>query len=579
MARVHLPVADTAEVRRYAKVLMRKHYGRLIEVVGLHGLAALAGLGAPILFGRLIDQLRVGTSFGTVDKLILGLLAFAVAQAVLTRFAALASTKMGELVLAELREEFVDRVLSIPLSTVERAGTGDLVTRTSRDVNALAHTVRRGVPETLIAIVAILVTGGALIWLSPLLALPCLVGVPFLVFGTRWYLKRAVKAYLAENASNSELIDGLTEAVDGARTTEAFGAHERRRRRTDADLRENYRAERATLRLRSVFWPIADMGFMIPIASTLLFGGWFYLQGWATAGQVVSAVLLVQQLIEPVDRLLSWMDELQVGGASLARLLGVSMVPDDRRVTGAVPRDERLDAKEVRYSYVDGRDVLHGVDLSIAPGERLAMVGPSGAGKSTLGRLLAGIDGPRTGAVTVGDAPLTELPLEDLRGHVALVTQEHHIFLGTLRENLALAKPTADDEQIMAALQAVDALEWVQELPDGLETLLGSGKHSISPPQAQQLALARLVLADPHTLVLDEATSLIDPRSARHLERSLAAVLQGRTVVAIAHRLFSAHDADRVAVVEDGKIAELGSHDELVAANGSYAALWRSWQA
>ncbi|GIH04363.1 multidrug ABC transporter ATP-binding protein [Rhizocola hellebori] len=579
MARVALPVADSAEVKRYAKFLMRKHYARLIEVVGLHGLAALAGLGAPLVFGQLIDRLRAGTSFATVDKLILALLAFALTQAVLTRFAALASTKLGELVLAELREDFVDRVLSIPLSTVERAGTGDLVTRTSRDVAALSHTVRRGVPETLIAMVSILVTGGALVWLSPLLALPCLVGVPFLVAGTRWYLRRAVKAYLRENASNSELLDGLTEAVEGARTTEAFGADKRRKVRTDNDLRENYRAERATLGLRTVFWPIADMGFMLPIASTLFFGGWFFMQGWATAGAVVSAVLLVQQLVDPVDRLLSWMDELQVGGASLARLLGVSMVGDDRKVTGVAAADERLDARGVRYSYVDDRDVLHGVDLSIAPGERLAMVGPSGAGKSTLGRLLAGIDGPRTGAVTVGGAPLVELPLEELRGHVALVTQEHHIFLGTLRENLALAKPTADDEEIKAALQAVDALDWVEELPEGLDTVLGSAKHNVSPAQAQQLALARLVLADPHTLVLDEATSLIDPRSARHLERSLAAVLEGRTVVAIAHRLFSAHDADRVAVVEEGKIAELGSHDELVAANGSYAALWRSWQA
>ena len=235
MARVALPVADSAEVRRYAKFLMRKHYGRLVEVVGLHGLAALAGLGAPLLFGRLIDELRSGTTLATVDKLVLGLLAFALTRAVLTRFAALASTKLGELVLAELREDFVDRVLAIPLSTVERAGTGDLVTRTSRDVAALSHTVRRGVPETLIAIVAILVTGGALVWLSPLLALPCLVGVPFLIAGTRWYLRRAVKAYLRENASSSELIDGLTEAVEGARTTEALrrrrappGAHRQR---------------------------------------------------------------------------------------------------------------------------------------------------------------------------------------------------------------------------------------------------------------------------------------------------------------------------------------------------------------
>jgi ABC-type multidrug transport system fused ATPase/permease subunit len=290
---------------------------------------------------------------------------------------------------------------------------------------------------------------------------------------------------------------------------------------------------------------------------------------------VTAATLYVQQLIDPVDRILSWLDELQVGQASLARLLGVSNVPDDRTATDQRPNGERLDATDVRFSYVDGRDVLHGVDLSVAPGERLAMVGPSGAGKSTLGRLLAGIHGPRTGTVSVGDTPLVDLPLADLRQHVALVTQEHHVFLGTLRENVALARPDCTDDEVRAALVAVDAWQWAEEI--GLDTELGSGAGKLSPAQAQQLALARLVIADPHTLVLDEATSLIDPRAARHLERSLAAVLEGRTVIAIAHRLFSAHDADRVAVVEDGRIAELGSHDELVAAGGAYAALWRSW--
>jgi ABC-type multidrug transport system fused ATPase/permease subunit len=267
----------------------------------------------------------------------------------------------------------------------------------------------------------------------------------------------------------------------------------------------------------------------------------------------------------------------QVGATALARILGVELVPGDRTTGDAVPSDEHVVVDDVRFAYRADRDVLHGIDLDLTPGERLAVVGPSGAGKSTLGRLLAGIHPPRTGRVTVGGVPLVDLPLDDLRRHVVLVTQEHHVFVGTVADNLLLARPDATEAELREVLAAVDALEWVLALPDGLHTEVGSGGRPVTPAQAQQLALARLVLADPHTLVLDEATSLLDPRAARHLERSLAAVLHGRTVVAIAHRLHTAHDADRVAVVEGGRVSELGSHDELIAEGGAYAALWESW--
>jgi ABC-type multidrug transport system fused ATPase/permease subunit len=572
-----LPVADAKQVRRYARTLMRRHPRALAAALGLHALAATAGLAAPRLLGDLVEAIARGTNTVTVDRIALAIAGFVVVQSVLVRFAHLASARLGERVLAQLREEFIDRILAIPLSTVERAGTGDLLTRTSRDVAALSQTVRFAVPETLIAIVTAFFVVGALVLVGPLLALPCLLAVPVLWVGTRWYLRRAPAGYLRENAAYSDITDGISETVEGSRTTEALGGQARRRARTDADIRRSYAAERYTLFLRTVFFPVAEVGYLMPVVATLVLGGWFYLEGWVTLGQVTAATLYVQQLIDPVDRLLSWLDELQVGGASMARLLGVAYLPDDRTAAAARPVDERLAARDVRYAYQQDRDVLRGITLTPAPGERLAIVGPSGAGKSTLGRLLAGVHAPRTGSVTVGGAPLVDLPLGELRSHVALVTQEHHVFIGTLRDNVAMVRPAAPEADVRAALAAVEALDWAEQLPAGLDTVVGSGGHPLSAAQAQQLALARLVLADPHTLVLDEATSLIDPHAARHLERSLAAVLRGRTVVAIAHRLFAAHGADRVAVVEDGRIAELGSHAELVAAGGSYAALWRSW--
>jgi ABC-type multidrug transport system fused ATPase/permease subunit len=573
-----LPVADGGQVRRYATHLLRRHRRAVTGALVLHTGAALAALAGPRLLGNLVEAVEQGTSLGYVNRTIAILAGFVLVQTVLTRYARYLSSVLGEEVLADLREDFVDNTLAIPVGVVESAGSGDLLTRTSRDVEQLGWSVRWALPEWCIAVLTAIVTFGAAVLVGWWVLLPCLLGVPPLVVGLRWYLRRAKDGYLRENASYSAINASLTETVEGARTVEALGIGRQRLRRIDGDIAGSYAAEKYTLFLRTVFFPSVEVAYLIPTVATLLFGGYLYTQGTVSLGDVTAATLYVQMLIDPVDRVVSILDELQVGAASLARLLGVAHVPDDRTVTGRRPAGEQVEAREVRFSYVPGREVLHGVDLDVGVGERIAMVGPSGAGKSTLGRLLAGIHPPGSGEVTVGGVGLTELPLGELRGHVALVTQEHHVFVGTLRENLALAVDGhADDTLLLEALDAVDARDWVAALPHGLDALVGSGGRALTAPQAQQLALARLVLADPHTLVLDEATSLIDPRAARHLERSLAAVLEGRTVIAIAHRLFSAHDADRVAVVEDGRITELGSHDDLVAHGGSYARLWDSW--
>ncbi len=291
----------------------------------------------------------------------------------------------------------MENTLALPIGVVESAGSGDLLTRTSRDIEQLGWSVRWALPEwTIAAITAVLTFAGALTvgwWV----ALPCLLGVPPLVIGLRWYLKRAKAGYLRESASYSVINASLTETVEGARTVEALGMGRRRVARVDGDIAASYAAERYTLFLRTVFFPSVEVAYLIPTVATLLFGGWLYTQGSVSLGAVTSATLYVQMLIDPVDRVVSILDELQVGAASLARLLGVADVEDDRTPTGAVPTGEELAAQDVRFAYVPGRDVLHGIDLTVGVGERIAMVGPSGAGKSTLGRLLAGIHPPRTG--------------------------------------------------------------------------------------------------------------------------------------------------------------------------------------
>ncbi|MGW4822328.1 ABC transporter ATP-binding protein [Streptomyces sp. NPDC004227] len=572
-----LPVAEPADVRRAALRLVRADRRAFAAVLALNALAAVAGLAGPWLLGRIVDHVRAGGGVGAVDRMALAILVCALAQLLLARWARYVGHRFGERTLGRVREEFVGRALGLPASVVERAGTGDLTTRGTADVATVGTTLRDVGPELLVCGMEALFVLVAVFVLDPLLGVVGVLALTPIWFALRWYLRRARDGYLAEGAATSEVAEVLAATASGARTVEAFRLAGRRVTASRDALETSRRTRLYTLFLRSVFFPVVEVSYILPVAGVLLVGGVLHGRGTVSLGAVVAAALYLRQFTEPLDQILMRVEQLQSSGASFARVEGLARAPEAAPGVSPEPAGDRIDVTGARYAYERGGEVLRGVDLTVRPGERLAVVGPSGAGKTTLSRLLAGVDAPTAGSVTVGGVPVAGLEPERLRRQVVLVTQEHHVFLGTVRDNLRIAEPAATDEELWSALAAVGADAWVRELPKGLDTGLGAAGHRTDGSQAQQLALARVVLADPHTLILDEATALLDPATARHTERALAAVLQGRTVIAIAHRLHTAHDADRVAVMEDGRLTELGTHDDLVDSGGAYAALWHTW--
>ncbi|MBB5960595.1 ATP-binding cassette subfamily C protein [Saccharothrix tamanrassetensis] len=573
-----LPIASTRQVGAAAWAQIRAARGTVAAMLVLNALAAGAGLVAPWLLGRIVDAVQAGPGpdlHGTIDMPAVWIITFTIVQTLLVRWALSVGYRFGERAAGNIRERFLQRALSIPAAVVDRVPVGDFVVRGTIDSSMVATSLRRAIPEVLIALVQALFLIAAVLVVDPLLGACGLASLLGIGVALRWYLRRARPAYLHEAATGAQLADVVTSTAKGARTVEALGLHDERARTVDSAVAEARSARLRTLRLRTVLFPSMDISYMLPVVAVLLIGAALVDNGAVSLGAVIAATIYLRQLVGPLDTLTVWVEQIQAAVASYTRVEGIALVPTAPAVATAEVRDDRIVVDDVYFAYDSGRDVLSGVALTVRPGERLALVGTSGAGKSTLGRLIAGVDRPRAGTVTVGGVAVADLSPDRLREQVVLVTQDHHVFQESLRDNLLIVVPTATDAELEQAMVSVGAT-WVHDLPEGLDTVLGT-QSKLDGAQAQQLSLARVVLANPHTVILDEATALLDPTTARTTERSLAAVLENRTVIAIAHRLQTAHDADRVAVMEDGRLIELGTHDELVAAGGAYSRLWRSW--
>ncbi|WP_315773995.1 ABC transporter ATP-binding protein [Rhodococcoides kroppenstedtii] len=572
-----LPIASGARSGRFLLRELAGHRAATLGAVVLGIVAAAATVVPVYVFGVLVDRVTEGAPASTIVGVVAVIVVAAVVGGVFTGLGAYTVALLGERILASLRERVVARALTLPVDRLDRAGRGDLLSRVGDDVAVMAKSLGEVVPQILAAVLLVAVSIAAMLGVDWRLGLAGMVAIPLYVMALRWYLPRSAPLYASERVAMGERAQALVSSMQGARTVRAYGVESEHLARIDAASAGARDIAVTVFRLFTRFGSRSNRAECVGLSVVLLAGFLLVRDGSVTVGETTAAALLFHRLFNPIGMLMYSFDDVQSAGASLARLVGVLDLPDERRaVTGREPDSGRIELVGIRHSYDGVHEVIHGLDLTVADGDTVALVGSTGAGKSTLAAIVAGSTEPTAGTVRIGGVPLTELAADRVRRHVAVVSQEVHVFAGPLIDDLRLAAPDASDDDVQAALDLVGA-GWVADLPDGVHTVVGEGGLALTAARAQHVALARLVLADPAVAVLDEATAEAGSAGARDLEDAARAATRGRTTVVVAHRLTQAAAADRVVVLEHGRIVEQGSHDDLVQAGGRYHDLWSAW--
>jgi ATP-binding cassette subfamily C protein len=574
-----LPIATGARSGKWLLEQLKLRRARTAVTLLLGAVAAAMSLVPVYVLGVLVDRVRDGADSSTIVGVVVVIAVAAVIGGVVTGFSGYLISTLGEGILASLREAVVRRALRLPVATLERVGKGDLLSRVGDDVAVMAKSIGEVIPQLVGAFLLVCLSMITMLGIDWRLGLAGLVALPMYVLALRWYLPRSAPLYAAERVAMGERAQSFVSSMQGAKTVRAYGLEAEHLGEVDRASAKARDIGVDVFRLFTRFGSRSNRAECVGL-SVILLAGFLLVRGdYVTVGETTAAALLFHRLFNPIGTLLFTFDDIQSAGASLARLVGVVDIADERPVgDGSVPADATLDVVDLRHSYDGGHEVLHGVDLRVDAGETVALVGSTGAGKSTIAAIAAGSMASTSGTVRVGGASLDSLGHQGLRRHVAIVSQEVHVFAGPLIDDVLLAAPDAGRDDVEAALRTVGAWGWVVALENGLDTAVGEGGHQLTAAQSQQLALARLVLADPAVAVLDEATAEAGSSGARELELAAEAATRGRSTLVVAHRLTQAAAADRVVVLEHGKIVEQGPHDELVAAGGRYAELWEAWQ-
>lgn len=579
-----LPTADAGAAWRFLWARLRPHRW-LVALALLVALASSAcAVVPPLMIGWMVDRLSAaGASMADV-VLPLSLMGGAIVlNAALAWVGMVLFARVAQPTVGALREDAVDHALDLEAGVLEEAGVGELVSRVSDDSRLISNAVAFVLPTVLSAGTLLVVSVPGLFALHWTLGLAGLAGIPLYVMALCWYLPRSGPLYLEEREILGRRTAAFLDAANGRETLTAQGWGARETARLDEASDESRRVENTVWRMLTRFFARNNRAEFVATAAVLVVGFVVVDAGWTTVGAVTAAALLYHRLFDPVATVFQTFGTVQEAGVALRRLAGVTQAPvraagcDVTAQDGTGQDATGLRLAGVGHSFDGTHRVLTDVDVTVAPGESVALVGSTGAGKTTVARLLAGVLPVQEGRATLDGVDLGALAPADLRPRVCLASQHSHVFAGTVWQNITLGVAGEDaGQRVEAALQAAGA-GWVHDLPDGLSTEVGEAGHRLSTHQEQHLALVRLQVLDPSYVVLDEATAEAGSANSRELEDASAAVIRGRGALVIAHRLSQARLADRVMVMEHGRVVESGTHEELVGAGGRYAELWAAW--
>jgi ATP-binding cassette subfamily B protein len=576
-----LTAAQAKHVLARAFAFLRPYRRDLARACVSSVLWTISILSGPWLVKYGIDEGIEKGDAGPLNRAVIGYVAVAIAAYVVFRIQVLAISQVGENFLRDLRVRVFDHLQRLSMPFYDREKAGVLVSRMTSDVDSLAELVQMGLLMFIMNGLLLIFSVVVLAVVSWQLLLIALAAVPFVVVASVKFQRDSNRAYLDVRDGIAGTLSQLQQGLSGIRVIQAFAREDVEIGRFTERSRGLYDAHMRSVWTQAWYLPVIEMAGIGTTALVIGFGGWLTVEGTVTVGTVAFFVLTLTNLFEPIQQLSQLFNMVQSAGAGLKKLfdlLDTEVEVAERRGAVDLPAEGAIEVRDVSFGYAGGAPVLHDVDLHITPGEKLALVGPTGAGKSTLAKLVARLYDPTHGTITFGGVDLRDATLRSLRERIVVVPQEGFLFSGTLRENVRLVRGDATDAEIDDALSAIGVLERFQALPDGLATEVHERGSRLSAGEKQLVSLARAALVDPALLVLDEATSSLDPGTELLVEEALGRLMEGRTVVVIAHRLSTAQRADRVGVVTDGRLIEVGTHDDLVRREGHYAALFASWQ-